>query len=54
MKIDTIILSGGSTKGISFLGTFNYLIENKYIDRINIISFFTDFFYLLTQGKIFI
>jgi len=33
MKIDTIILSGGSTKGISFLGTFNYLIENKYIDR---------------------
>ena len=33
MKIDTIILSGGSSKGISFLGTFNYLIENQYIDR---------------------
>lgn len=33
MKIDTIILSGGSTKGISFLGTFNYLIKNQYVDR---------------------
>ena len=32
MKIDTLILSGGSTKGISFLGSFKYLVENKYID----------------------
>ena len=27
MDIDTLILSGGSTKGISFLGSFNYLID---------------------------
>ena len=27
MDIDTLILSGGSTKGISFLGSINYLIE---------------------------
>ena len=33
MNIDTLILSGGSTKGISFLGSINYLIENKYIDK---------------------
>ena len=33
MKIDTLILSGGSTKGISFLGSLKYLIENNYIDR---------------------
>jgi len=32
MDIDTLILSGGSTKGISFLGSLNYLIEKKYID----------------------
>ena len=33
MDIDTLILSGGSTKGISFLGSINYLIENDYIDK---------------------
>ena len=33
MKIDTLILSGGSIKGISFLGSLKYLIENKYIDN---------------------
>jgi len=33
MNIDTLILSGGSTKGISFLGSINYLIENKYIEK---------------------
>ena len=33
MNIDTLILSGGSTKGISFLGSINYLIKNKYIDN---------------------
>lgn len=32
MKIDTLVLSGGSVKGISFLGSLKYLIENKYID----------------------
>jgi predicted patatin/cPLA2 family phospholipase len=32
MKIDTLVLSGGSTKSISFLGSFKYLIENDYID----------------------
>ena len=33
MNIDTLILSGGSTKGISFLGSINYLIENNHIDK---------------------
>ena len=33
MDIDTLILSGGSTKGVSFLGSINYLIENDYIDK---------------------
>jgi len=33
MDIDTLILSGGSTKGISFLGSINYLIENNYIEK---------------------
>ena len=33
MDIDTLILSGGSTKGISFIGSINYLIENNYIDK---------------------
>ena len=33
MDIDTLILSGGSTKGISFIGSIKYLIENKYIDE---------------------
>lgn len=32
MDIDTLILSGGSTKGISFLGSINYLIEHNIID----------------------
>jgi hypothetical protein len=32
MEIDTLILSGGSIKGISFLGSLKYLIENNYID----------------------
>lgn len=32
MKIDTLVLSGGSVKGISFLGSLKYLIENDYID----------------------
>ena len=31
MDIDTLILSGGSIKGISFMGSIKYLIENKYI-----------------------
>ena len=29
MDIDTLILSGGSTKGISFIGSMKYLIVNK-------------------------
>ena len=33
MEIDTLILSGGSTKGISFIGSIKYLIENKYINK---------------------
>ena len=32
MNIDTLILSGGSIKGISFLGSIKYLVENNYID----------------------
>ena len=32
MKIDTLIFSGGSTKGIAFLGSFKYLVENNYIN----------------------
>ena len=32
MEIDTLILSGGSIKGISFLGSINYLIENDIIN----------------------
>ena len=32
MNIDTLILSGGSIKGLSFLGTIKYLVENNYID----------------------
>ena len=32
MNIDTLILSGGSTKGISFLGSIKYLVEHNYID----------------------
>ena len=31
MDIDTLILSGGSIKGISFMGSIKYLIENEYI-----------------------
>jgi hypothetical protein len=33
MDIDTLIFSGGSVKGISFLGSIKYLIENNYIDE---------------------
>ena len=33
MNIDTLILSGGSTRGISFLGAIKYLVENNYIDN---------------------
>ena len=32
MNIDTLILSGGSIKGLSFLGSIKYLVENNYID----------------------
>ena len=32
MNIDTLILSGGGSKGISFLGSIKYLVENNYID----------------------
>ena len=32
MEINTLILSGGSIKGLSFLGTIKYLVENNYID----------------------
>ena len=31
MKIDTLILSGGSVKGIALLGAFKYLLDNKKI-----------------------
>ena len=33
MDIDTLILSGGSTKGISFLGCLEYLIDNDYLKK---------------------
>jgi predicted patatin/cPLA2 family phospholipase len=33
MDIDTLIFSGGSVKGISFLGTINCLIEKNIIDK---------------------
>jgi predicted patatin/cPLA2 family phospholipase len=33
MKINTLILSGGSTKGISFIGCIKYLIEKNYINK---------------------
>ena len=33
MDIDTLILSGGSTKGISFIGSMKYLIVNNYINK---------------------
>jgi len=32
MNIDTLILSGGSIKGLSFLGSIKYLVEKNYID----------------------
>ena len=32
MEIDTLILSGGSIKGVSFLGSINYLIDNDIIN----------------------
>ena len=36
MKYDTLILSGGSVKGFSFLGAFKYLFDKNIIDRKNI------------------
>ena len=33
MKYDTLILSGGSVKGFSFLGSFKYLFDNNIINR---------------------
>jgi len=33
MGYDTLILSGGSIKGISFLGSFKYLLDNEKIKR---------------------
>ena len=33
MNIDTLILSGGSTRGISFLGAIKYLVENNNINN---------------------
>ena len=36
MDIDTLIFSGGSVKGISFLGSIKYLIEKDIIDFNNI------------------
>ena len=39
MDIDTLIFSGGSVKGVSFLGSINYLIENDIIDFIFIFVF---------------
>ena len=32
MEYDTLILSGGSVKGIAFLGFFKYLLENDIIN----------------------
>ena len=32
MDINTLLLSGGSIKGISFLGSINYLTENNIIN----------------------
>ena len=32
MAIDTLILSGGSTKGMAYLGSIKYLIDNNIID----------------------
>jgi predicted patatin/cPLA2 family phospholipase len=49
MDIDTLIFSGGSVKGVSFLGSINYLIENDIIDfnKINKI-------YCVSSGALFI
>ena len=33
MKIDTLILSGASTRGVIFFGCLDYLIENNLIDK---------------------
>ena len=33
MKIDTLILSGASTRGVVFFGCLDYLIENNLIDK---------------------
>ena len=33
MKIDTLILSGGALKCLSFIGVFEYLFNNKIIDK---------------------
>lgn len=49
MDINTLLLSGGSIKGISFLGSINYLTENNIInfDKINKI-------YCVSSGAVFI
>ena len=33
MRYDTLILSGGSIKGIALLGSFKYIFDNKIILR---------------------
>ena len=33
MEIDTLILSGASSRGVIFLGCLNYLIENNFIKK---------------------
>ena len=33
MKIDTLILSGASTKAPIYIGVFRYLYENKILDK---------------------
>ena len=33
MKIDTLIFSGASTRGVIFFGCLDYLIENNLIDK---------------------
>ena len=49
MDIDTLIFSGGSVKGISFLGSIKYLIEKDIIDFNNIKKI-----YCVSSGALFI
>ena len=64
-KYDTICLSGGGVKGISFIGALEYIEENKYIElqSINnfvgtsigsIVSFFLSLDYTIEEIKEFI